>query len=86
MKPEEMKKELMGALLDMREEYFSVLFRECRLKDRYGNLWDIQAVVFEERRTDFYLYSGGERARMTISADGTENGLRDYDVIRKIKQ
>lgn len=83
MKPEEMKAELIEALADMRDEYLSVLFHGCRLKDRYGNLWDIRAVVFEEKRTEFYLWSGGNRARVAISEDKTENGLRDYELIKK---
>lgn len=88
MKPEEMKKELMDALSDMREEYFSVLFRECRLKDRYGNIWDIRSVEFNEKWTILRLSLDGTEnySAVMISADGSTNELQEYELLQKTSE
>lgn len=85
MKPEEMKRELINALSNMREEYFSVLFRECRLKDRYGNIWDVRTVEFNEKWTILRLGLDGTEnySAVMISADGSTNELQEYELIRK---
>ncbi len=85
MKPEEMKRELIDALSNMREEYFSVLFRECRLKDRYGNIWDVRTVEFNEKCTILRLGLDGTEnySAVMISADGSTNELQEYELIRK---
>lgn len=85
MKPEEMKRELIDALSNMREEYFSVLFRECRLKDRYGNIWDVRTVEFNEKWTILRLGLDGTEnySAVMISADGSTNELQEYELIRK---
>lgn len=85
MNPEEMKKELMDALSDMREEYFSVLFHECGLKDRFGHIWDIRTVEFYEDMTMFRLgLDGTENYNcVMIKTDGSLNELEEYELIQK---
>lgn len=84
-KGEEMKKELMDALSDIREEYFSVLFHQCRLKDRYGDIWDIRTVEFDGRWTILRLGMDGTEnyVNVMISADGSINELQEYELLRK---
>lgn len=88
MNPEEMKKELIDALSDMREEYFSVLFHECRLKDLYGNIWDIRTVEFNEKCTILRLgLDGAENySAVMISADGSTNELQEYKLLQKTSE
>lgn len=85
MKPEEMKKELMDALSNMREEYFSVLFHECRLKDRNGNIWDVRSIEFNEKWTILRLGLDGTEnySAVMISADGSTNELQEYELLQK---
>lgn len=85
MRPEETKKELMDALSGMREEYFSVLFRECRLKDRYGNIWDVRTVEFDEKWTILRLGLDGTEnySAVMISSDGSVNELQEYELLQK---
>lgn len=88
MKPEEMKEELINALSEMREEYFSVLFNECRLKDRFGHIWDIRTVEFDDKWTILRLGLDGTEnySCVMISADSSTNELSEYEIIQKVAE
>lgn len=80
-----MKDELMNALFGIREEYISALFRDFRLKDRHGNIWDVRTVEFNEKWTILRLGLDGTEnyTAVMISTDGKTNELQEYDLIRK---
>lgn len=80
-----MKEELISALSEMREDYFETLFHQCRLKDRYGNIWDIRTVEFNERWTIIRLGLDGTEnySCVMISANGITNELQEYELIKK---
>lgn len=80
-----MKEELISVLEEVREDYFNTLFHECRLKDRYGNIWDVRTVEFNEKWTILRLGLDGTEnyTAVMISADGKTNELQDYELIRK---
>lgn len=80
-----MKDALMNALLGIREEYFSALFQDYKLKDQYGNIWDIRTVEFNERWTILRIGLDGTEnySCIMISADGSTNELQEYELIKK---
>lgn len=80
-----MKDGLMNALFGIREEYFSELFQDCRLKDKHGNIWDIRTVEFNERWTILRLGLEGTEnySCVMILSDGSTNELQEYELIKK---
>lgn len=85
MNQEEMKNELVNGLLDIREEYLSILFKDFMIKDQYGKTWDIIGVEFRETRTIIRLGLPGKNNRscIVISNDGSTNELKECEIIKK---
>ena len=83
-----MKDAVINALFGIREEYFSALFRDYRLKDRYGNIWDVQTVEFNEKWTILSLGLDGTEnySAVMISADGSTNELQEYEILQKTSE
>ena len=77
--------ELIDALRNFREEYILTLMREARLKDKYGNIWDVEKVEFTKDMTILRLGLDGTKnyTAVIIHWDEGINELKDYEVITK---
>ena len=76
--------ELINGLRNFREEYILALIKEARLKDEYGQIWDITKVEFGEYRTVLRLgLDGTENYSVIVIDDNDWNELKDYELIKK---
>ena len=78
-------KELIDALRNFREEYVLSLIKKAKLKDKYGQIWDVTKIEFDEQWTVIRLGMGGTEVKKSIIISWTSNWneLKDYEVIAK---
>ena len=78
-------KALIEALRNFREEYVLSLTKKAKLKDKYGQIWDVTKIEFDEQLTVIRLGMRGTEVKkfITISWTSNWNELKDYEVIVK---
>ena len=81
----DLKQEVISAFRNLREEYFDVLLKKVRIKDKYGNEWNITKIEFNKKWTIIRLGSDGTEnySSVMIAADGNLNELEEYEIIKK---
>lgn len=78
------EKDLAEKLMQSRALLLEDFSKVYRLKDGYGNLWDIQSIIFNRKGCLLCLGNEGTGGTgVLISADGTYDDMEDYKIVRR---
>lgn len=78
------EKNLAEKLLQSRALLLEDFSKVYRLRDKYGNIWDIQSIVFNKEGCLLCLSNEGVGGTgVVISANQTYNDLQDYELVKR---